>query len=265
MFSGLSDRLGKANISEVRSFHLIFILYLLLGGWVSAQSLSAFDIPAIPETGLLDDEGVLENNPSLQRRLSEMLQELDQKHGYRLIVVLKLSLIGTNPTDYAAQLQENWLPKGGGLVLVFESDTGFSGFGRDLELTVGMENDETAIPSFSLIEIVSKSLRAANSSQVKEVYLQNLVTELCDRLDEYFELRATPAEGGHSLRLALVTIGALSLLALCGIGLGLLLGKADAKRTQTRMFPQVEIPERLGAPYGGGGGACGSFGPHPPN
>jgi hypothetical protein len=248
-------------LARVRSFSLIFILYSLLGGWAFAQRLADSDIPAIPPSGFLDDEGVLGNNPSLQRRVIELLQELDKKHGYRLIVVVGQSLIGTNAKDYAAQLQKEWLPKGGGLVLVFESDTGSLGFGRGLESSEGMIDGEMVIPSFSLIDIVSKSLKAARTTEAKEVYLENLITELCSRLDGYFELRASPLEGGRSLRLALATIGALSLLALCGMGLGWLMGKADSKQAQTRLFPEVETPERLGAPYGGGGGACRSFGP----
>ena len=156
-------------LEQVRKISLIFILYSLLGGWISAQRLSHSDIPEIPPTGLNDDEGILENNPSLQHRVIKLLQELDKKHGYRLIVVLKHSLIGTNPSDFAAQLQEKWLPDGGGLVLVFESDTSSSGFGRGLESTEGMIDGEMVIPSFSLGDIVSKSLKTAGVVETKEL------------------------------------------------------------------------------------------------
>jgi hypothetical protein len=83
---------------------------------------------------------------------------------------------------------------------------------------------------------------------------------MCGELEAYFARKEAPVESGRSLRLALVTVGALSLLALCGMGLGWLMGKADGRPSDTRFFPEIDVPERLGAPYGGGCGGSGHFG-----
>ena len=123
--------------ARVRKFSLIFILYSLLGGWVSAQRLPDSGISKIPLTGLSDDEAVLGNDSSLQRQVIESLQELDRKHGCCLIVVLKGSVIGVNASDYSSRLQEKWLPDGGGSMLVFEANTSTLGVGRGSVLETG--------------------------------------------------------------------------------------------------------------------------------
>lgn len=190
----------------------------------------------------------------------ELIQDLEKKHGFRLLLVVERSLISTNTNDLASQLQKKWIPDGGGLVVVFESDTRSLGFGRGLEATEGMIEDKTGIPSFGLVEIVSDSFQASKGIESGEVFLEKFVSELCQNLDAYFERKKKPVDGSRSLRLALVTIGALSLLALCGMGLGWLMGRADKKNSLVRIFPPLDVPERLGAPYGGGGGASKSFG-----
>jgi hypothetical protein len=38
------------------------------------------------------------------------------------------------------------------------------------------------------------------------------------------------------------------------------MGKADYRQSDTRIFPDIDAPERLGAPYGGGAGSSGYFG-----
>jgi hypothetical protein len=189
------------------------------------------------------------------------IHELEKEHGYRLYVILKHALISTNPSDLAAQMQQEWLPDGGGMVIVYESDTKRMGFGRGLDSREGLIENESGVPAYKVVEIVTSSLEASAGIEAAEPYLQKVVTEICSNLNEYFERKQAPVEGGRSLRLGLVTIGALSLLALCGMGLGWLMGKADKRQSQKRVFPVIEVPERLSAPYGGSCGGTGYFGP----
>ncbi len=110
------------------------------------------------------------------------------------------------------------------------------------------------------MEILTTALREEAGEESPQAYIERLVTRIATDLDGYLKRQQEPIAGGLSLRLALVTIGALSLLALCGMGLGWLLGKANAKQSEVRTFPQLEIPERLGAPYGGSCGGSSFFG-----
>lgn len=260
-FSGLSVGMEKRTLRAVRNFSLICVLLGLSSCWLAAQRLPDTDLPPPPPTGLSDEEGVLGRNSAANARIIGLIRDLEKDHGYRLYVILKHALISTNPSDLAAQMQQEWLPDGGGLVFVYESDTRNMGFGRGLDAREGLIENESGVPAYKLVEIISNSLRASEGLEATEPYLEKLITEICGNLKEYFARKEAPADGSRSLRLALVTIGALSLLALCGMGLGWLMGKAETRQSQTRAFPEIEVPERLSAPYGGGCGGTGYFGP----
>lgn len=240
-------------------FLLSIVFCTLLTGLVSAQRLPDADIPPPPPTGLSDDDGVLSIRPEIARRITGMLQDLKRDHGYEMFVILETALISTNASDLASQLQQEWLPDGGGIVIVFEWDTRNMGFGRDLNPNEGMEANRVGVPAFSLVEIISKALREVGEEESTEVYIEKLVTEITTGLTAWFKLREAPVDGGRSLRLALITIGALSFLALCGMAVGWMMGKADRKQSSVRVFPEIDLPERLGAAYGGGCGATNDF------
>lgn len=239
------------------------VLWLVAAGSLAGQSLPEQELPAPPSTGLSDESGVLGKGSDAQRRVNEMIGALERVRGYRLIVVLERSLISSSPNDMAAQLQHEWLPEGGGLVVVYESDTRELGFGRTLDPGEGMTTGEIGVPSYELIRIVAQALSVAEkkeNAEKPEVFIETLVAQMCGEIEAYFVRKEAPVENGRSLRLAMVTVGALSLLALCGMGLGWLMGKSDRRQTETRVFPEIDVPERLGAPYGGGCGGSGSFG-----
>lgn len=188
------------------------------------------------------------------------LKNLESEYNYKLYVILERSLIGTTPSALAADLQQEWMPKGDGLVAVFESDTGRLGFGRGLDANEGIMEGTEGVPAYSLVEIISDSLQASEGIDVPELFIRKLVDEMCVRLEAYFKKKEAPEKGGRSLRLALATIGALSLLALGGMVVGWMMGKSEKKQSRVLKFPEIDTPERLGAPYGGGGGGSSYFG-----
>jgi hypothetical protein len=247
----------------VRKIFPACVLWLLAAGSLAGQSLAERQLPAPPSAGLSDESGVLGKGSDAQRRVAAMIDTLERERGYRIFLVIERSLISSNPNDMAAQLQQAWLPDGGGLVVVYESDTRILGFGLNLDPGEGMTAGRIGVPSYELHGIIGKALEETVekvSAEKSEVYLETLVTGLCEGIEAYFARKEAPADGGRSLRLALVTVGALSLLALCGMGLGWLMGRAERRQMEVRVFPEVDVPERLGAPYGGGCGGSGSFG-----
>lgn len=213
-----------------------------------------------PPSGLLDDKKILARSPALQRQVIDEIKKLESAHGYRLFLVIEASLIATTPSVLAAELQEQWTPGGNGLVIVFESDTGKMGFGRGLESGEGIVAGKEGIPSFHLVEIINKSLVASRGIDTSDRFIHKLVLELCGNFRDYFLQKELPEKNSRSLRLALATIGALSLLALASMGVGWMMGKAEKKQSRVLKFPEVQVPERLGAPYGGGGGGSSYFG-----
>ena len=213
-----------------------------------------------PPSGLSDESNALGRNSATQRQIIDQLRALEAGYGYRLYVVVERSLIGTTPNVFASDLQQRWLPEGDGLVIVMETDTGKIGFGRKLDASEGIIEGTDNIPDYSLLRIITDSLRASEGIEVKEVYIQKLVGEICGNIEKYYQKKVSPEASGRSLRLALATIGLLSLLALGGMLVGWMLGKSGEKEGRILKFPKTNSPERLGAPYGGGGGGSSYFG-----
>lgn len=241
----------------------VCVLWFLALGSLAGQSLTEEEVSTPLKPGLTDESGVLGDGSEVRRRVAAMIEDLERERGYRIFLVIERSLISSTPNDMAAELQQTWLPDGGGLVVVYESDTRQLGFGRNLHPGEGITKGEIGVPSYELFRIIGEALAVAEKkegAEKTEVYVEALVAEICKEIEAYFAKKEAPVEGGRSLRLALVTVGALSLLALCGMGLGWLAGRADRRQAETRVFPVIDVPERLGAPYGGGGGGSGSFG-----
>lgn len=251
---------GKTETAAVKRLSLICVLLAVFAGSLFGQRIPDTDIPLPPASGFADQDGLLGKDSAVERRIIGQIQDLRNRHGYRLYVIIQSSLISTNPSDFAARLQQEWLPDGGGLVIVHESDTGRMGFGRGLDTGEGLDVGPAGVPAYELVGILSKSLEEAEGSGTKEIYLDSVMGGISAGLQGYFERKNAPVDSGRSLKLALVMIGSLSLLALCGMGLGWFMGKADKRQSERRVFPPVEVPERLSAPYGGGGGGYGRFG-----
>ena len=244
----------------VKMFSLVCAVAMVLAVSLGAQRIPDAGIPTAPASGFSDDDGLLDTEAGAEQRITAMIRDLRERHGYRLYLVIKPTLISTNPSDLAALLQQEWLPEGGGLVLVYESDTGRMGFGRSLESGDGIIENEAGVPSYELVALVSKALEGVDGTEGAGVYLETVITGICEGLQGYFERKQAPVNGSRSFKLTLVTVGFLSFLALCGMGLGWLMGKADKRQAERRIFPPVDVPERLSAPYGGGGGGYGRFG-----
>lgn len=204
---------------------------------------------------------MLANNSGSRQRITGVISSLETNHNFRLYVILLNALVSTTPGDYACRLQQEWLPVGGGLVIVYESDTKEIGFGRDLTASEGMIEDVSGVPAYVLLENISKAVESAKPKENTDEYLETMVVEVGKNLQDYLRRKKAPVEKARSLRLGLVTIGVLSFLALCGMAIGWLVGKSETQRAERRKFPAMDTPERLAAPYGGGGGGYARFTP----
>ncbi|MDP4623933.1 MAG: TPM domain-containing protein [Akkermansiaceae bacterium] len=153
---------------------------LLAAGYLCAQAL--YTLPPPPPSGLSDEGNVLGKNSDLQQQVLEQLKQLETDHGYRLYVIIERSLIATTPSAMAADLQQEWIPKGEGLVVVFESDTGKLGFGRGLDASEGIMDGNDGVPAYSLVEIISDALQASEGIEVPELFIHKLVGEMCQNI-----------------------------------------------------------------------------------
>jgi hypothetical protein len=108
------------------------------------------------------------------------------------------------------------------------------------------------VPTHETVAILARAREATDPKLAPEAFLEALMGNLVREFDTYFERRKAPVPAGRSLRLALLTVGGLTLLALGAIAVGALVRLPSMAGTRTFRFPRVDRPERLGAPFGGG-------------
>jgi hypothetical protein len=237
----------------------LLALILLWGGIVpmgNAQALPEWlageETPKPPEFGIRDESGFFSRDSGVTKRISDKIRKLEEDHGFRIYLMVEPVLIATTAPELAARLQQWWLPTGEGLVVVYESDNRGLGFGRDLAASVDKVDIPGRVPTHELENILLRARETTDSSLAPEAFLEALVGNLTYEFDSYFQKRAAPLPAGRSLRMGLLTIGALTLLALGAIGVGSLVRLPSMAEKRIYRFPVVDRPERLGAPCGGG-------------
>jgi hypothetical protein len=208
--------------------------------------------PQAPESGIRDESGFFGRNSGISKRIAEKIRKLEEDHGFRIYLMVEPVLIATTAPELAARLQQWWLPTGEGMVVVYESDNRGIGFGRDLGASVDKEDIPGRVPTHELENILLRARQATDSTLPPEAFLETLIGNLTGEFDSYFKKRAAPLPAGRSLRMGLLTVGALTLLALGAIGVGALVRLPSMAQKPVYRFPVVDRPERLGAPCGGG-------------
>ncbi len=198
-----------------------------------------------------DPYHVLRHNPELRAELSQAIRALEEKYNFRIRLLIRPVWMGGTVQELAATLQDVWFPKGDGLVMIIETDN------RKLGLGVSMrgdpEDDTWIMPTHASADILKLVADRVNYDQPLDQYLRNVVLDMVSEHDSFLAKRLAKPAPAHVLREYLFLLGALSVA-----GLGAFLVAAWVRLSQIkeqhsiRRFPVVSVPERLGAPYGGG-------------
>lgn len=234
-------------------------------GQALPEWLAGKEAPQPPEFGIRDESGFFGRNSGVNKRISDKIRKLEEEHGFRIYLMVEPVLIATTAPELAARLQQWWLPTGEGLVVVYESDNRGLGFGRDLGASVDQVDIPGRVPTHELENILLRAREATDTTLAPEAFLEALIGNLTYEFDSYFKKRAAPLPAGRSLRMGLLTIGALTLLALGAIGVGALVRLPSMAEKRVYRFPVVDRPERLGAPCGGGNVTTRRFRPEAKN
>jgi hypothetical protein len=225
-----------------------------------AQTISGLEVetPTVtrlpPASGISDEQGVFRRNPALLARLSERVQELKSRYGFQIYLVLDSVLVTGSVQELATQLQEEWLPAGNGLVLVFEMDSKSLGFGQGYAQTLEKAAVGNQVPSYETMAILTSVTEQLNRNAEPEQFLESVISKLVDKYTDYFKRKEAPEPEGRTLRLAMIFVGGVAGLALLGLVAAWLLKRADpGSSRKIFVFPDdQEAVERLGAAYGGG-------------
>lgn len=212
--------------------------------------------PQPPAFGVADNGGFFNKDSGTFKRISDQLLKLQQDCGYKIYLVVEPVLISATASEHANELRQAWLPKGDGVVIVYEASSGSRGIGYDRTSNVGndgksgTEAEFIRIPTHELNAILSQAVLSVDEKLAPEPRLEALVNALVTDFDSYFKRRDTPPPAERSVKLTFLVIGTLALLGLGAIGLGGLVRHTGMAGIRSFRFPPVDIPERLGAPCG---------------
>ena len=214
------------------------------------------DLPEPPAFGVLDEAGFYSRDPEGLRRISDLLRELEKRRGFKIYLVIETVLDSNiDPLERAPKLYRAWIPHGDGLVIVYQKDTGMMGIGWDLGLLDSTDEEEShrrRIPSYEMKKILLKVSEKIDRSTAPEVLLENYVADLVNEFESYFQSMEQSPPKERTFRLWLMAVGGISVLGLGALGLAWLVRRMGIDAPQTFQFPEMEVRERLGAPYGGG-------------
>jgi len=204
--------------------------------------------PPPPASGLMDDGGLFQRNPSIAEHICDRLTELHERHGFRIHLVVEPVLMTTTPPDLAESLRLEWLPDGDGIVVVYESDTRRLGIGR--LMVEDPAGDGPRVPTHVSAVIINEVLAATDKSLPSQAYLEALAGNLTSAFDDYFQRRALGPPREQSRLLAWAVIGVIAFLGLCALGVRALTRLKSVSGIRTFHFQPVDRPERLQAPAG---------------
>lgn len=235
------------------------VLGVLFGAVLCAQPICGQALPNAavdgtrqtpPSFGVLDRDGFFYRNPSALERISTQIRNLELDHGYMVYLVVESVLLASSASERAAELQREWLPRGNGLVIVYEADSRDLGIGRDLGSQPATSTDRSLIPTFETSAILSKALAGTDRGLAPDALLETFVTKVVGGTNAYFQSRATPPPADRTLKLGLLVLGTFAVLGLGVIGVGSLLRHPVLAGPGRYRFPAVDASERLGAPAG---------------
>ncbi|HSP42651.1 MAG TPA: hypothetical protein VLO11_07265 [Luteolibacter sp.] len=204
--------------------------------------------PPPPAAGLMDDGGLFQRNPSIAETIEDRLAGLNERHDFRIHLVVEPVIITSTPPDLAESLRLAWLPDGNGIVVVYETDTRSLGIGR--RMTEDPAGEGPRVPTHVSAVIINEVIADTDKSLPSEEYLEALVTNLTTAFDDYFQRRAIGPPREQSWKLAWAVVAVAVALGLCAIGVAALARLKAVRGERTFHFHPVDRPERLQAPSG---------------
>ncbi|MES2476003.1 MAG: TPM domain-containing protein [Verrucomicrobiota bacterium] len=203
-----------------------------------------------PEIGILDNARFFSRDQETLARINAGIVQLNGDHGYRIHLVIVNTLIGTTAQEQANELRRVWLPEGNGLVIVFESDNRNFGVGQDMDGNPLVDRNPHSVPAYETSAIVSSAIANTDGQLSTPAYLESVMGGLVGGFDRYFINRQKGPPSQRSVRIALLGIGAVSVLGLGAIATGGLIRHTNLTRSRRFHFPASALPERLSAPCG---------------
>ncbi len=245
------------------------LLVVAVAGIARCQDIPGADgypVPPKPAFQVIDEARIFQLEPDRLRAIAGRLRDLRERYDFPLYVAIHDSLIGTNTAEQAQRLQDAWIGKESGLVVVIETDSGRFSVGRPLRKSetfdIGAELPVMGPADLSQVELTGVLSRAAGRVLTitdRQARAETLAVGLAEEIGAVLEARRNEPEPRNKIRTIVLGVG---LLAGCGLVAMVALAflrRSESKAARRYVFPRIAVGQRLGAPYGGGRVSSRSF------
>jgi hypothetical protein len=213
------------------------------------------ELPAAPETMVLDQADLLARHPAAFERISARLLALRKDTGFQIYLAIQSGLTTREPAAWAERLHEAWIPGRDGVVAVFETDSRKVALSRPF---LTHPEAPARLGSLDYFAVIGRVLDDLDRQQPEPAQVDQLAGLLADGFRARLTAAERPVPRGRSLKLGLLMVGGGALLALGAVVVARL-NRRPRQPGDRFWFEDRDQPERLGAPSGGGSVATVKF------
>lgn len=234
---------------------MILRLLILLSTLLTGETLDSDKIA--PPARAYDPDRLFKYASAELAEISEQLDGLSRDFGFSIYIAMFQGLIGTDVTERALYFREHWLPPGqDGLVIVFNSDSyrvAYASAHPPERYHPKQQKTSFILEDHEITPLISRIQEKIDQRSSYQDCIIAFSRELEHELRVLLTEKSQPPKRFSFSMLTSIILASSGVIALIALSTWL------TKRTQTRSlrksaFPEIEVPERLGASFSGGQG-----------
>lgn len=223
------------------------------------------DLSLPPKDRVVDLGEIFRKDAASRGKLSERLEELNQRYQFSVYYVAYSGIIGSSVDEKAVEFRDSWLgAEEEGLIFVCDTDMKTMAYALTKvdSLPIDGGTHDWKLPDHEVIKAMLTLSSMEASGMAEEEFLTTIGHRLVDELND--KLETEPVAVQSYIGGILGAIGIAAGLGVLGVWWVLRTSGSTSGRSEGPLFPRIEIPNRLGAPFGGGVVGEISFSPPPP-
>ena len=214
---------------------------------------SLADLSVPPLDRVIDLGEVFKVDGAPRKELSRRLNELDDRYQFSVYFVAYSGIIGSDASEKASEFRDLWLgTEVEGLVFVCDTDMKSIAYSLTKVKSFPLDgsNPTWRLPDREVNQAMLEIGKIDAEGMDEEVYLSTIGQNLVTALESRLQPKQKAGRKGAAGILGAVTVTVL----LIGWGVWWIRRKSNtmAEEIEKSLFPTIEVPNRLGAHFGGG-------------
>lgn len=221
-----------------------------------------YPVPETPQSYVLDKANLFLGHPEKLVEVQASLSRLEQQHDYPVYLAIYYNVYDVSLQEVADAFYDAWIGESRrGMVIVYQLDPVISGsnpatayyLGSGLDPALSDRSMPGPIPSQDVATMLKKVLKSKGRlSTDHHAYISGLIHGIEGEIDRYHEIEPMRWNDAQNLKWMAIFLALMSALTVIGVFSWRLFSPLDDKARKVYYFPEVNVGQRLGAPYGGG-------------